>query len=168
MPLGLAQSDVFPHPCSILGKKKTEKWQLLSGPLWLLNSKRILIGLRTGKRVAGPRKRMQQPGGLRSPVAPGACLGLRVKAQVTATHLGRKSCQLLVNILSSPSLFSQTSLNSFHVCRLQGSLSKRSCKPRSLPNHRPRTSGCPLKVCLGIGKEGVVSMIDRTDLTKSC
>lgn len=117
MPLGLAQSDVFPHPCSILGKKKIEKWQLLFGPPWLLNSKRILTGLRTGKREAGPRKRMQQPGGLRSPVAPGAFLGLRVKAQVTATHLGRKSCQLLVSISSSPSLFSQTHLNSFHVCK---------------------------------------------------
>lgn len=56
VPLGLAQSEVFPHPY-ILGKKKTEKWQLLSGPLWLLNNKRRLIGLRTEKRVAGPRKR---------------------------------------------------------------------------------------------------------------
>lgn len=80
-------SEVFPHLCSIPGKKKTEKWQLLSGPLWPLNSKRRLRGLRTGRRVAGPRKRKPQPGCLRNPVATGVCPGLRVKAQVTQSHL---------------------------------------------------------------------------------
>jgi hypothetical protein len=72
---------------SIPGKKRTEKWQLPSGPLWLHSSRKRLAGVRTGRRVAGPRKRMQQPGGLRKPVAPGDCPGLREKAKVSQAHL---------------------------------------------------------------------------------
>ena len=70
--------------CSIPGKKKTEKWQPPSGPLWLHNSKRRHRGWRTERRAAGPRKRKQQPGRLRSPVATGVCPGLRAKARVTS------------------------------------------------------------------------------------
>lgn len=152
-------SEVFPHLYSIPGKKKTEKWQLLSGPLWLLNSRR-LRGLRTGRRAAGPRKRKQQPGCPRKPVATGVCPGLRVKAQVTQSHLMvalpglGESCPLLVSMSHSPSLPSQPYLDSSYVCRLQGSLSKWSCKPRSPP--RPRPHGGPLEVCMGTGKGYVV------------
>lgn len=159
--LGLAQSEVFPHLYSIPGKKKTEKWRLQSGPLWLLNSKRRLKGLRTGRRVAGLRKRKQQPGCLRNPVATGVCPGLRVKAQVTQSHLmaaalpGLGRCQLLVSI-SHPQACRHDLTWTYHICRLQRSLSKRSCKPRSLPSHRPKPSGCLLKVRVGTGTGCVV------------
>lgn len=98
-------------------------------------------------------------------MAPGACPGLRVKAQVTESHL-MATLPGLGEKLPAPSqhlLFPKSTLTALpgliSCLRLQGSLNKWSCKPRSLPSHRP--SGCSLKVCLGTGKKGVVTLIDR-------
>lgn len=74
---GLAQPEGLPIP----GKKRTEKWQLPSGPRWSRSSSRRCTGARTERREAGSRRRRQGRRGQRSPGGPGAYLGLRVKAQ---------------------------------------------------------------------------------------
>lgn len=81
--LGLAQPEGLPIP----GKKRTEKWQLPSGPRWSRSSSRRCTGARTERREAGSRRRRQGRRGQRSPGGPGAYLGLRVKAQVSQPFL---------------------------------------------------------------------------------
>lgn len=77
---GLPQPEDLP----ILGKKRTEKWQLPSEPQWLRSSSsRRRTGTRTGRRAADSRRRRQGCGGPRNPGASGALSGLRVKAQVS-------------------------------------------------------------------------------------
>jgi len=155
--LGLAQPEGLPIP----GKKRTEKWQLPSGPRWppsSSSSSRRRAGVRTGKRVAGPRRRRRGCGVLRRPAAPGAQPGLRARAQVSSSPAGRPTLaqQAGRGLLTTRSvrshcppvghpvrpdpapstLFSPDKGSSVSL-RSQGSLHQWSCEPGGLFHHWP-------------------------------